>query len=267
VIIFVVALVVFVVLRLLAALGVRPSWLDSDRARVRVALATMFLLASTARLSNPAGLVQMLPEQLPPRREAVYLSGLFEIAGAIGLLIPGLRRAAGWGLAALLVVVLPANVNVALNNLQIEGFSGSPAYQWARLAIQPLLIWLLLWSTAPDRPDAADRAHRRMSARLTSSQPREAARREPGPSTMFRRLDFYPLPRARERRDDGEAVVLAVSYEPAKRGLDIVLFDRHAQPLSVGREQQRPGRLDHRQIVLGVAALDFRRLAVRLQPL
>ena len=111
----------------------------------------MFLLAAIGRLASPETLVAMIPDSWPLRYEALYVSGLFEVLGAIGLLVPGLRRPAGLGLALLLVLVLPANVNVALNNLQIEGYPGSPFYQWARLPIQLVLIWLTLWTSRSDR--------------------------------------------------------------------------------------------------------------------
>jgi uncharacterized membrane protein len=65
----------------------------------------------------------------------------------VGLLIPWLRRLAGLGLAAMLIGVFPANINVALNNLQIDLVSTDPVLQWARLLLQPVLIWLVLWAS------------------------------------------------------------------------------------------------------------------------
>jgi uncharacterized membrane protein len=149
VLIFGVLLIVSVALLGLDALGVRPAYLRSRRSKLCVALAAMFLLAATARLASPDMLVEMVPAFLPFRQEAVYLSGLFEVLGAIGLLIPRFRRVAGWGLIALLVVVLPANLNVALHNLQLAGYPGSPVYQWARVALQFVLIGLVWWASRP----------------------------------------------------------------------------------------------------------------------
>ena len=149
--VFAVLGLVFTALVLLDALGLRPAWLRSYQVKGRVALAVMFLLAATGRLANPEGLVQMVPEFLPLRREAVFISGFFEMLGAIGLLVPRLNRLAGLGLVALLLVVFPANINVAIHNLQIQGFSGSPVEQWLRLPLQFVLIGLLLWATRPPR--------------------------------------------------------------------------------------------------------------------
>jgi uncharacterized membrane protein len=141
---------VFSALLVLEALGLRLGWLRSHRAKMRLALAGMFLLAAVGRLATPDALLAMIPEFLPLRREALYLSGCFEVLGAVGLLVPRLRRPAGLGLAALLLVIFPANLNVAVNNLQIEGQAGSPLYQWARVLWQFVLIWLPLWATQRD---------------------------------------------------------------------------------------------------------------------
>ena len=142
---------VYLLLLALDRLGVRPAILRSHRAKLRVGLSAMFLLAALGRLATPETLVAMIPASLALRYEALYVSGIFEVIGAVGLLVPGLRRVAGLGLALLLVLVFPANVYVALNNLQIDGYPGSPLYQWARLPIQAVLIWLALWTSRPER--------------------------------------------------------------------------------------------------------------------
>jgi uncharacterized membrane protein len=156
--VFAVLAVVFAALLLLDALGLRPAWLRSHRAKMRLALAAMFLLAASGRLVNPDGLVQMIPDFLPLRREALYLSGLFELLGAIGLLVPRTRQLAGWGLITLMLVVFPANVNVALHNLQLPGIPASPLEQWVRLPLQLVLIGLTWWATRPGlAPQRTDR--------------------------------------------------------------------------------------------------------------
>ena len=142
---------VYLLLLALDRLGVRPAALQSHRVKLRVGLSAMFLLAALGRLATPETLVAMIPASLALRYEALYVSGIFEVIGAVGLLVPGLRRVAGLGLALLLVLVFPANVYVALNNLQIDGYPGSPLYQWARLPIQAVLIWLALWTSRPER--------------------------------------------------------------------------------------------------------------------
>ena len=63
--------------------------------------------------------VAMMPSALPAHRALVYLSGIAEIAGGLGLILPATRRWAAWGLIALLVAVFPANVNMAINHLPL----------------------------------------------------------------------------------------------------------------------------------------------------
>ena len=54
-----------------------------------------------------------MPDYLPAHRELVYASGAAEMAGGAGLMVPRLRRLAGWWLIATLVAVFPANVWMA----------------------------------------------------------------------------------------------------------------------------------------------------------
>ena len=69
------------------------------------------------------------------------ISGAAEVAGGLGLLLPATRPAARWGLALLLVLVFPANLDMAR---QPEKY-GLPAWTlWARLPLQPLLLWWVL---------------------------------------------------------------------------------------------------------------------------
>jgi uncharacterized membrane protein len=147
---FAVMFVVFALLHIPALLGREPAALRGRRAKGSVALASMLVFTATPHFVGTEAFVQSIPAGLPLRREAVYLSGLLELAGAVGLLIPRLRRPAGLALALMFVAVFPANLNVAINNLQIDGpyFPTSPAMQWGRLLIQPVLIWWALWATA-----------------------------------------------------------------------------------------------------------------------
>ena len=78
----------------------------------------------------------------------VEISGAAEIAGGIGLLIPALRRAAAWGLVALLIAVFPANIYMAADNIQFTARPLSPALLWGRLLLQPLFIWWVLYASS-----------------------------------------------------------------------------------------------------------------------
>jgi uncharacterized membrane protein len=80
---------------------------------------------------------------------AVYVSGAFEIVGAIGLLLPGQRRTAGIGLFVLTVLVTPANAHMALNPEIFPFFSKSLLY-WRLVAQVGLLA--LIYAVAIRRP-------------------------------------------------------------------------------------------------------------------
>lgn len=96
-------------------------------------------------------LVMAMPPYLPWHRELVLVSGVFEIAGGVGLLIPRLRRAAGWGLVALFVAVFPANIHMAVDPVQFGGEPIAPWIWWARLPLQAPLIAVAWWMTRAER--------------------------------------------------------------------------------------------------------------------
>jgi uncharacterized membrane protein len=115
----------FVVLITAGRLGVRPlqNWVTS----LRWALALMFLLTASAHFgSRRPDLVQMVPTVFPNPELLVTLTGIAEIAGAIGLLIPRFAPAAAVALALLLVALFPANVHAARAGLEIGGEPVTP---------------------------------------------------------------------------------------------------------------------------------------------
>jgi uncharacterized membrane protein len=79
-----------------------------------VGLAVLFLASGTTHLVRPQVFERIVPRALPRRRELVYASGVGEIVCAVGLLVPRTRSAAGWGSAALLVCVFPANAQMTV---------------------------------------------------------------------------------------------------------------------------------------------------------
>ena len=93
---------------------------------------------------RPAIFERIVPPALPAPHLLVLLSGAAEVAGGLGLLLPATRRAAGWGLLALLVAVFPANVYM----VGLASALHLPAWVlWARLPLQPLLLWAV-WRAA-----------------------------------------------------------------------------------------------------------------------
>lgn len=94
--------------------------------------------------------VAIMPAYLPLHLELVYLSGVCEIALGVGVLVPKLRRWAGYGLVALLVAVYPANVNMALHPEPFVADGVSLGFIYARLPFQFLFMYWAIWATRPD---------------------------------------------------------------------------------------------------------------------
>lgn len=110
----------------------------------RILLALVYLVAGIAHIKSPAGFLQITPAWVPFPEQLVFLTGIAEIAGAVGLLIPRVRYAAGIGLALYALCVFPANINHAFNNIAIDGETASWFYHGPRLAFQPVFIWWAL---------------------------------------------------------------------------------------------------------------------------
>lgn len=107
-------------------------------------LAAGMVAVGISHFTNPAPFVLMMPAALPAPLRLVQISGFFEVAGGLGILIPATRAAAAWGLFALFIAVFPANVNMALNGIQpFPGVTVTPFQAWARL---PLQLVLLAWA-------------------------------------------------------------------------------------------------------------------------
>jgi len=123
------------------------------RAPLRMPLALFFVGAGVWHFVRPAFYLKIMPPYLPWHRELVYLSGAFEIAGGVGILVPSLRRAAGWGLIALLVAVFPANVQMFLDVLADQGWTTWTLILLVRLPLQiPFLLWV--WWCMHDAPSS-----------------------------------------------------------------------------------------------------------------
>ena len=118
----------------------------TGRRAARWLLALLYLIAGVAHLRSPAGFVAITPGWVPFPEHVVLLTGIAEIAGAIGLAIPPLVRPAAIGLALYALCVWPANIHHALNDIPIGGARLGWWYHGPRLALQPVIIWWALWA-------------------------------------------------------------------------------------------------------------------------
>ncbi|MEO6418070.1 MAG: DoxX family protein [Polyangiaceae bacterium] len=115
------------------------------RGTFRVLLAVVMIGAGMAHLVAPDGFVQIVPKFLHAPLALVIVSGVFEILGGVGLLVPPVRRAASLGLVALYFAVFPANLNMALNDIQPDGAHVPVALLWFRLPLQIVFIAWAVW--------------------------------------------------------------------------------------------------------------------------
>jgi uncharacterized membrane protein len=111
----------------------------------RIILAIFYLLAGIAHLRSPAGFLAITPAWVPMPEAVVAFTGIAEIAGAIGLMVPRLRYAAGIGLALYALCVWPANIHHMVDNVAVNGQTASYFYHIPRMMAQPVIIWLALW--------------------------------------------------------------------------------------------------------------------------
>jgi len=104
-----------------------------------------FLLVGLAHFAFTDFEARMLPPQLPgDPHDVVLVVGFLELLGALGLLLPWTRRAAGWGLFLLTLAMTPAAVWM----LQVHDQSQIPMWLlWLRLPLQLVLLWLVWWGS------------------------------------------------------------------------------------------------------------------------
>ncbi len=144
----IVMLVAWLVARSIGATGLwlhADSWIDS----LRIALAAMFVFTAASHFDprTRPDLVRMVPASLLAPALLVTATGVLELLGAVGLLVPRALPLAAYGLIALLVAMFPANVHAAREGLMIAGRRASPLL-W-RLPLQLFWIAALWWVRSP----------------------------------------------------------------------------------------------------------------------
>lgn len=111
----------------------------------RLFVFTWFFIGGIAHFAIPKLFVRIMPPYIPYHLACVYISGFFELLGAVGIWVKSVREFAGYGLMLLTAVVTLANVQMFLH----PGLFPNIPY-WAlivRFPVQAGLIWLIWWST------------------------------------------------------------------------------------------------------------------------
>lgn len=99
----------------------------------------LFIAAGLNHFLVPRAYRAIVPPGFGDPARLVAVSGVAEVAGGVGVLLPRTRRLSGLGLIALLLAVFPANLYMARNP---ERFRRIPSWAlYARLPLQPLMVW------------------------------------------------------------------------------------------------------------------------------
>ena len=106
--------------------------------------AALFILGGVLHFILPESYVRIMPPYLPYHRPLVLLSGVFEIALGVLLLVPRFSKLAAWGLIVLLIAVFPANIYLYQHQ---EIWPLTPLVHLLRLPLQGVLIlWAYLYT-------------------------------------------------------------------------------------------------------------------------
>jgi uncharacterized membrane protein len=124
----------YLLLQPLPALRRRPTL------RGCIGLALVFVFTGVGHFLTPGPMALMIPPIVPYRQEMIYLSGVVEILAALALLPAATRRAAGWFIIALLIMLLPINVYAAMERVPIGGHAWGPVYLLIRVPLQAILV-------------------------------------------------------------------------------------------------------------------------------
>lgn len=119
---------------------------EQMRTGLRWVLVVVYLTVGVIHLRSPEAFLPIMPTWVPYPREVVVLTGLCEILGAIGLIIPRLRWLAGVGLATYAVAVFPANIKHAVEGVKLGGEALGWGYHAPRLLFQPVFVWWALFA-------------------------------------------------------------------------------------------------------------------------
>jgi uncharacterized membrane protein len=112
----------------------------------RIAMSVMLMFTSAGHFAFPKGMALMIPDFFPFKKILVYITGIIEISAAAGLLIHPLLRLTAFLLIAFFVLILPANINAALNHIDYQkgtNDGNGTSYLWFRI---PLQVFFIGWT-------------------------------------------------------------------------------------------------------------------------
>ncbi len=133
----------WLIFRGIGALGYEAfaTWHDT----ARYALAVMFTFTGVSHFTKlKHDMVRMMPAIFPKPLLLVYITGVLELLGALGILLPEARALAGICLILFLLAVFPANVKATREKILLNNKPATTL--WLRLPMQVLFIGLIWWA-------------------------------------------------------------------------------------------------------------------------
>ena len=110
-----------------------------------IAMSCMLLFTAVGHFIYTKGMILMMPDFLPLKKEIVLLTGFIEIIAAIGLLIHGFRYITSILLIIFFILILSANINAAIKKVDFQKATmDGPGtnYLWFRV---PLQLFFIVW--------------------------------------------------------------------------------------------------------------------------
>ena len=139
-------LLVLVMSFVTAVFAIRLNQSDYDfYLAARIAMSMMLLFTALGHFMYTKGMTMMIPRPIPFKLFLVYFTGVMEIIMAVTLLIPRLTVFTGWIIMLFLMLLLPANIYAAMNQVDYQKgtFKGDGIkYLWFRV---PLQLFFIMW--------------------------------------------------------------------------------------------------------------------------
>lgn len=111
----------------------------------RIGMSVMLLFTALGHFIYTEGMMLMIPESIPGRKELVYFTGIIEVFAAVGLHVAQFRTLTAWLLIAFFILMLPSNIYAAIERVDYQKatYHGKGiTYLWFRIPLQVLFI---LW--------------------------------------------------------------------------------------------------------------------------
>ena len=109
-------------------------------------MSAVYIVFGFVHLWKAEGFLPIMPPLVPYPRQVIQFTGVCEVLGGLGLLIPRVRWLAGLMLAIYAICVWPANIYQALAHVHVPPLPDSWWYHAPRLAFQPIFVWWALFA-------------------------------------------------------------------------------------------------------------------------